>query len=42
LALAAVPVVIALVLAQQKFAADSARPGSGTEGSLSDYTNFGK
>ena len=27
---------------QQKFAADSARPGSATEGSLDDYMNFGK
>jgi hypothetical protein len=42
LALAAAPVVVALVLAQQKFAADSARPGSGTGGSLDDYMNFGK
>ena len=42
LALAAVPVVVALALSQQKFAADSARPGSGTEGSLDDYMNFGK
>jgi hypothetical protein len=40
--LAAAPVVVALVLAQQKFAADSARPGSATEGSLDDYMNFGK
>jgi len=41
-ALTAVPVVIALVLAQQKFAADSARPESGTSGSLDAYRNFGK
>jgi hypothetical protein len=42
LALVAVPVVIALVLAQQKFAADSSQTQSGTEGSLDDYMNFGK
>jgi hypothetical protein len=42
LTLAALPVVVALVLAQQKFAADSARPGSSTEGSVEDYMNFGK
>jgi hypothetical protein len=42
LALAAAPVVVALVLAQGKFAADSSRPESGTEGSLEDYLNFGK
>jgi hypothetical protein len=42
LALAAVPVVVALVLAQQKFATDSAPPESGIEGSLDDYMNFGK
>jgi hypothetical protein len=40
--LAAVPVVVALLLAQQKFAADTARPASATEGSLDDYMNFGK
>jgi hypothetical protein len=42
LALAAVPVVVALALAQGKFAADSARPEAGTEGSLEDYMSFGK
>jgi len=42
LVLVAIPVVLALALAQHKFAADSSRPGSGTEGSLDDYTNFGK
>jgi hypothetical protein len=42
LALAAVPVVVALVLAQEKFATDSTRPESGIEGSLEDYMNFGK
>jgi hypothetical protein len=42
LGLAAVPVVVALALAQAKFTADSARPGSGTEGSLEDYMSFGK
>jgi hypothetical protein len=42
LGLAALPVVVALVLAQQKFAADSAQPGSAVEGSLDDYASFGK
>jgi hypothetical protein len=38
----AAPVVVALVLAQQKFAADSAQPGSPSEGSIEDYRSFGK
>lgn len=49
LTLAAGPVVVALALAGQKFAADSARPESpesrpesGTAGSVDDYLNFGK
>jgi hypothetical protein len=42
LALAATPVVVALALAQHKFAADSARPAPGVGGSLDDYMNFGK
>jgi hypothetical protein len=42
LGLAAIPVVLALVIAQHKFAAESASPGSGTEGSVEDYTNFSK
>ncbi len=42
LALAAVPVVVALVLALPKPAADSAPPESGVEGSRDDYMNFGK
>jgi hypothetical protein len=42
LALAAVPVVVALLLAQQKFAADSAGPESGPAGSIDVYRNFGK
>jgi hypothetical protein len=42
LAVVAVPVLVAVLLAQQKFAADSARPASGVEGSLDDYMNFGK
>jgi hypothetical protein len=41
-ALAAVPVVVALVLAQQKFAADAAGPESGPAGSIDAYRNFGK
>jgi hypothetical protein len=42
LGLAALPVVVALVLAQQKFAADSQQSGSSSEGSLDDYMSFGK
>jgi hypothetical protein len=42
LGLAALSVVIALVLAQQKFASDYRQPGSSTEGSIDDYTSFGK
>ena len=42
LILAAVPVVVALMLAQQKFAADSAKPDSGPVGSIDAYRNFGK
>jgi hypothetical protein len=42
LALAGAPVVIAVLLAHQKFVADSIRPGSTSEGSLEDYMNFGK
>jgi hypothetical protein len=42
LGLAALPVVVALVLAQQKFAADYRQPGSASEGSLDDYMSFGK
>ena len=42
LGLAAVPVVVALVLAQQKFASDSTQPGTVAEGSLDDYMSFGK
>jgi hypothetical protein len=42
LGLAALPVVVALVLAQQKFTADYLHPGSASEGSLDDYMSFGK
>jgi hypothetical protein len=42
LGLVALPVILALVLAQQKFASDSRQPGSSTEGSLDDYMSFGK
>jgi len=42
LGLAALPVVVALVLAQQKFASDSRQPGSPTEARLDDYMSFGK
>lgn len=42
LLLAALPVFLALVLAQQKFAAESTQPGSSSSGSLDDYLNFGK
>jgi len=42
LGLAALSVVIALVLAQQKFASDYRQPGSATEGSVDDYMSFGK
>jgi hypothetical protein len=42
LGVVAIPVVIALVLARQKFVADSVRPASGVEGSPDDYMNFGK
>jgi hypothetical protein len=42
LGLVALPVVVALVLAQQKFASDSTQPGSSAEGSLDDYMSFGK
>lgn len=42
LGLTAAAVLIALVLAQQKFAADSARPGVAAEPSVEDYMNFGK
>jgi hypothetical protein len=41
LGLVAVPVVVAIVLAQQRFAADSAQSESDIEGAI-DYTNFGK
>lgn len=41
LGLAALPVAVALVLAQQKFAANS-RPQPGSAGSLDDYIGFGK
>jgi hypothetical protein len=41
--LTAVPVAIALALAQQKFVEDSARTSPGSEEpSLEDYMNFGK
>lgn len=43
ISLAAVPVVVALVLAQQKFAADSASPGASagsSEASLNDYLGY--
>jgi hypothetical protein len=39
---AALPVVVALLLARQQFIADSVRPASGIGGSPDDYTNFGK
>ncbi len=42
LGLVALPVVVALVLAQQKFAADSQQPGSASEGALDDYMSYGK
>ncbi|MGO9599123.1 MAG: hypothetical protein ACLP7Q_14135 [Isosphaeraceae bacterium] len=42
LLLAAAPVVVALALAQHRFAADSARPASGVGGSSNDYMSFGK
>jgi hypothetical protein len=42
LGLVALPVVVAMVLAQQKFASDSHPTGSPAEGSLDDYTSFGK
>jgi hypothetical protein len=42
LALAAAPVVIAVVLAHQKFVADSTRPAAGSGASVEDYMNFGK
>jgi hypothetical protein len=42
LALTAAPVIVALALAQHRFAADSARPASGVGGSADDYTSFGK
>src|SRR5262249_26837639 len=42
LGVVAIPVVIALVLAQQKFVAASVRPASVIEGSPDDYMNFGK
>jgi hypothetical protein len=41
--LVAVPVAVALTLAQQKFVEDSGRPSSGSqEPSIQDYLNFGK
>jgi hypothetical protein len=42
--LTAVPVVLALALAQQRFAAESAPPGSAAEEgpTLQDYMDFGK
>jgi hypothetical protein len=41
--LVAVPVTVALTLAQQKFAEDSARTSPGSqEPSVQDYLNFGK
>jgi hypothetical protein len=41
--LTAVPVAVALALAQQKFVEDSARTSPGSEEpSLEDYMNFGK
>ena len=42
LTLAAAPVVVAIVLAKDKFAADSTTPSSATEGTLDDYMNYGK
>jgi hypothetical protein len=43
LSLAAVPVVVALMLAQQKFVADSTQSSPGTpEPSLQDYMDYGK
>jgi hypothetical protein len=42
LGLAALPVVVALVLAQQKFTSDYRQPGSASEGSLDDYMSFSK
>ncbi|HEV8061640.1 MAG TPA: hypothetical protein VGP68_17295 [Gemmataceae bacterium] len=42
-ALTAIPVIVTLWLAQQKFAADSTGPAAGSgEPSLSDYLDFGK
>jgi hypothetical protein len=40
--LTAAPVVIAVMTAHQKFAADSARPAAGSGASVEDYINFGK
>src|SRR5262249_26246559 len=43
LVLTAVPVVVALALAQGQFVADSAAPEAvGTEATIDDYMNFGK
>jgi hypothetical protein len=42
LVLAAVPVVVAVILAHEKFVAGSARPAAGSGGSIEDYMNFGK
>jgi hypothetical protein len=42
LGLAALPVVVALVLAQQKFVSDYHQPESASEGSIDDYMSFGK
>jgi hypothetical protein len=44
IALAAAPVVLVVLLAQQQFNKDSTRtsPGSPTEPSLEDYSSFGK
>jgi hypothetical protein len=42
LGLAAAPVVVAVLLAHQKFEANSARPTPGSGGSIEDYMNFGK
>ncbi len=42
LALTAIPLALALFLAQRQFRADSERSGSSGAGSLDDYMNFGK
>jgi hypothetical protein len=42
LGLAALPVVVAILLAQGKFGAGSAGPEAGKAGGLDDYMNFGK